>query len=45
MKKMIPYGKQYLDQKDILSVKQSLKEPLITTGKSVKNLKTLCLNF
>jgi dTDP-4-amino-4,6-dideoxygalactose transaminase len=45
MKKMIPYGKQYLDQKDILSVKQSLKEPLITTGKSVKKFENSLSKF
>ena len=42
---MIPYGKQYLDQKDILSVKQSLKEPLITTGKSVKKFENSLSKF
>ena len=42
---MIQYGKQYLDQKDILSVKQSLKEPLITTGKSVKKFENSLSKF
>ena len=32
----IPYGRQYIDKKDIDSVKRSLKQKLITTGNSVK---------
>jgi len=33
---IIPYGRQYIDKKDIESVKRSLKQKLITTGNSVK---------
>ena len=35
-KPIIPYGKQYIDKKDIDSVKKSLKQKLITTGNSVR---------
>ena len=34
--KKIPYGKQFIDSQDILSVQNSLKEELITTGKYVE---------
>ena len=34
----IPYGKQYVDKKDIGEVSKSLKEKLITTGNYVFNL-------
>ena len=34
----IPYGKQYIDKKDISEVSKSLKEKLITTGNYVFNL-------
>ena len=33
--KKIPYGKQYIDSSDIKSVIKSMKQDLITTGKSV----------
>jgi len=35
---IIPYGKQYIDSKDIKEVSRSLKEKLITTGNYVLNL-------
>tara|TARA_B110000977_G_scaffold175638_1_gene230550 strand:- start:32308 stop:33465 length:1158 start_codon:yes stop_codon:yes gene_type:complete len=34
--KVIPYGRQYIDNTDILSVAHSLKQDLITTGAYVK---------
>ena len=43
--KTIPYGRQYIDSKDIKSVAQALKQNLITTGNYVKNLKTKSQNF
>jgi dTDP-4-amino-4,6-dideoxygalactose transaminase len=36
-KNIIPYGKQFIDHKDINEVKKSLKEKLITTGNYVVN--------
>ena len=36
MTSKIPYGRQYIDKKDLLMVSSSLKEQLITTGKFVK---------
>ena len=35
MKSKINYGSQFIDNKDIRSVSNSLKERLITTGKNV----------
>jgi dTDP-4-amino-4,6-dideoxygalactose transaminase len=35
MKEFIPYGRQYIDQDDILEVVRSLKKDLITTGNYV----------
>ena len=32
MKKIIPYGRQFIDQQDIISVTQSLMKDKITTG-------------
>ena len=44
--KKIPYGKQFIDTKDILAVKSSLSEELITTGKYVEKFeKELCQDF
>ena len=34
--KTIPYGRQYIDSKDIRLVSKALKEDLITTGRYVK---------
>jgi hypothetical protein len=31
--KIIPYGRQYIDSKDIRLVSKALKEDLITTGR------------
>ena len=45
MKKIIPYGKQYIDNEDLLSIKKSLKEPLITTGKIVKKFEKALSKF
>ncbi len=33
----IPYGRQYIDKHDLLTVSKSLKQPLITTGSYVKS--------
>jgi len=41
----IPYGRQYIDKKDLLMVSSSLKEPLITTGKFVKKFEKKLSNF
>ena len=35
---MIPYGRQYIDKKDINSVSNVLKKDLITTGPLVDQL-------
>jgi len=43
--KYIPYGRQYVDKKDILEVSKSLKKNLITTGSYVKKLETKISNF
>ena len=41
MKKFtIPYGKQYINNQDIKSVRRSLTDEFITTGSSVKNFET-----
>ena len=45
MKIIIPYGKQYIDNDDLLSIKKSLKEPLITTGKIVKKFEKALSKF
>lgn len=37
----IPYGKQFIDKKDIAEVSKSLKEKFITTGNYVKKFETL----
>ena len=36
MENSIPYGRQYIDKKDLLSVQQSLKNEKITTGAYVE---------
>ena len=36
-KKIIPYGRQFIDRLDILSVKKSLSSDLITTGINTEN--------
>ena len=33
----IPYGKQFVDKQDILTVSKALKSKLITTGEYVAN--------
>ena len=33
--KLIPYGRQYIDKKDIAAVSKALTNELITTGKEV----------
>ena len=43
--KTIYYGKQYIDKKDIIAVKNSLFEDLITTGKSVVKFEKNINNF
>lgn len=45
MTSKIPYGRQYIDKKDLLMVSSSLKEPLITTGKFVKKFEKKLSNF
>ena len=45
MGKIIPYGKQYIDSADLLSVETSLKKPLITTGKFVKKFEDKISKF
>ena len=43
---IIPYSKQYIDNKDIESVEKSLKQKLITTGNSVRKFeKALAKKF
>ena len=34
--KIIPYGKQFIDSKDIRAVSKALKDKIITTGKVVE---------
>ena len=41
----IPYGRQYIDNKDFLLVSKSLREPLITTGKFVKKFENNLSKF
>ena len=36
-KNEIPYGKQFIDKQDILTVSKALKSKLITTGEYVTN--------
>ena len=43
--KKIPYGKQFIDTKDILAVKNSLSEELITTGKYVEKFEKEFVKF
>ena len=45
MSKIIPYGKQYINSADFLSVEKSLKKPLITTGKFVKKFEDKISKF
>lgn len=43
--KLVPYGRQYIDYKDIKSVSQSLKGQLITTGIFVKKFENKISKF
>ena len=43
--KKIPYGKQFIDTRDILAVKSSLGEELITTGKYVEKFEKAFVKF
>ena len=45
MTSKIPYGRQYIDKKDLFLVSKSLKEPMITTGKFVKKFENKLSNF
>ena len=45
MNKIIPYGKQYIDKKDISAVVKSLKQDKITTGKNVDLFENKLKNF
>ena len=45
MKKIIPYGRQYIDQSDINLVSTSLKKDLITTGKYVEKFENKTSEF
>ena len=42
---LIPYGRQYIDKADILSVKKSLSLEKITTGNKVINFEKKFLNL
>ena len=44
-KKIIPYGRQYIDSKDIKSVSKALKQDLITTGYYVKKFENKFSEF
>ena len=39
MRKKLPYGKQYIDKKDISVISKALKKSLVTTGPMVNFLK------
>ena len=41
----IPYGRQYIDKHDLLTVSKSLKQPLITTGGYVKSFEKKLSKF
>lgn len=43
--KKIPYGSQYLDKFDLISVKKSLLKKIITTGKNVIKFENLISNY
>jgi dTDP-4-amino-4,6-dideoxygalactose transaminase len=43
--KVIPYGRQYIDNKDISFVSKALKEDLITTGRYVKKFEKRVSKF
>ena len=43
--KLISYGRQYVDNQDILSVSASLKADKLTTGNKVKNFEKKISNF
>jgi dTDP-4-amino-4,6-dideoxygalactose transaminase len=43
--KIIPYGRQYIDSRDIRLVSKSLKEDLITTGRYVKEFENKISKF
>jgi dTDP-4-amino-4,6-dideoxygalactose transaminase len=43
--KIIPYGRQYIDSRDIKSVSQALKQNLITTGNYVKKFEDKISKF
>ena len=45
MKKIIPYGKQYIDTNDINLVSKALKEEKITTGTFVKKFENKLVKF
>jgi len=45
MKKIIPYGKQYIDANDINLVSKALKEEIITTGTFVKKFENKLVKF
>jgi len=43
--KMIPYGRQFIDDNDIIAVQKVMKNELITTGKEVKKFEKLFSKF
>jgi len=43
--KIIPYGRQYIDNQDIKFVSKALKQDLITTGKYVKKFEKKISKF
>ena len=45
MKKLIPYGKQYIDKSDLDSVVYALKQDKITTGPSVFKFEKKICNY
>jgi len=45
MKKFIPYGKQTIDEKDILSVVEALKSDFLTTGPKIEEFEAKLANY
>ena len=43
--KIIPYGRQYIDTRDVELVSKALKGDLITTGRYVKQFENKISNF
>ena len=45
MKKIIPYGKQYIEKSDIAAVAEALKKDKVTTGPYVKKFENKISQF